>query len=148
MRGIRFAVTAVLALASIGSASSAPPGWKTLLDKTAKCQLSVPANWMLVSQQPGAANSPASTTTSVVTGTRPYRPYDEDTLKYLNIAKLYENTATRTFYVTKPSADSKAVTYGVVVPGSPNACIAQIMLPASYPEDEAKQIAMTLAPTK
>jgi hypothetical protein len=112
-------------------------------DKTAVWQIQVPPNWTLLST-PGQVNSPDSTTTTVISGMSPYRPWRSDTLKMLNIDKVYENTAQRSLYRTKPS-DGFA-SYQVEAPGNGKRCVAQIMLSLKYPEDEAKKIAMTLGP--
>jgi hypothetical protein len=81
-----------------------------------------------------------------VQGLRPYKQFSTDTLKILGVGKVYEASPARTFYVSKPNAN-ELVNYHAEVPGHSNACIAQITLPSSYSEDEAKQIAMSLAAT-
>lgn len=124
---------------------SAQSGWKTVKDKTGVCQIQVPPSWALLSN-PGQVNSPESTTTTVLAGLRPYRPWSSETMARLNIDKTYENSAQRSFYRTKPSAGSDRVNYHVEVPGNGKACVAQISLSLKYSEDEAKKIAMTLAP--
>lgn len=123
-----------------------PAGWKVIRDKTNACQISVPSTWTALST-PGLVNSPVSTTTMLIAGHRPYRPFDEDTLKMLNIGKLYENSAARLFYVTKPNEQGH-ITYHIEAPGSGNACIAEMTLTARYSEDEAKKIAMTVTAAK
>lgn len=123
----------------------AQPGWRTIKDKTGSCQLSVPPNW-IVSSTPGHVSSPDHMDTTVITGLRAYRPFSEETLKMLNIATVFENSAKRLFYVTKPAGN--AVTYHVEVPGGAKSCVAQISARPSYSQDEAKKIALTLSAAK
>lgn len=125
---------------------AAQAGWKTVKDKTGTCQISVPPNWVLLST-PGMVNSPESTTTMVMSGTSPFRPFSSETLTMLDIDKLYENTAQRSFYRTKPSS-SGYVNYHIEVPGNGKRCIAQLTLSTKYSEDEAKKIAMSAGPAK
>jgi hypothetical protein len=147
MSGMKLAIAFVSGLALTGPLLSAPPDWKITKDKTGVCQLLVPPQWTLLST-PGHVNSPESTTTAVLIGNRPYRPFGDETLRMLNVDKVYENTSKRSFYVTRPNETSKLVNYHVEVPGIQNACVAQITLSTRYPEEEAKQIALTLAPVK
>jgi len=112
-------------------------GWQTLKDKTGACQISLPPAWTILSN-PGAASSPEHMLTAVRTGLRPYRPWSVETLTMLNIDKLVENSATRSFYVTKPTGNRALVNYHVEVPGAGNSCIAQITASASYAQDARK----------
>jgi hypothetical protein len=66
-------------------------------------------------------------------------------LKVLNIDTVYENSPRRVCYSAKSSGTAAAVNYHVEVPGCMNACIAEIATSPSYPQDEAKKIAATLA---
>jgi len=85
--------------------------------------------------------------TTVVAGHRPYRPWSAETLTMLNIDKLFENSANRSFYVTKPHANSTHVSYHVEIPGGGNSCIAEISTSPTYAED-AKKIALSLTIAK
>jgi hypothetical protein len=128
-------------------ACAQPAGWKVIKDRSGTCQIAVPANWTPLSA-PGFVNSPESTSTVLTASLQPFAPLPEDILKTLNIGKLYENSASRVFYVSKPEDASGHVRYHVEVPGKTSACIAEMSLTSSYPEDEAKKIAMTVASIK
>lgn len=126
---------------------AAQSGWKTVKDKTGSCQLSVPPSWTLLSS-PGMVNSPESTTTMVLSGMSQFHKYGDETLKMLDIEKLYENSAQRIFYRTRPNGSQANVDYHVEVPGNGKRCTAQIMLSLKYPEEEAKKIALSLGPVR
>lgn len=123
---------------------TAQPGWKTIKDKTGACQISVPSSWTEQSI-PGHVASPVSTGGMVITGTSPFKPFRSDTLKILGVEKVYENSAARSFYVTKPNGTPPQINYHIEAPGAGNRCIAEISLPSNYSEDEAKKIGMSLA---
>jgi len=123
---------------------AAQTGWKTIKDETGACQMSVPPNWTLLSTS-GTANSPDHTMATVTIGMSPFHPYSDMTLKMLNIGTLFENSAKRSFWVTKPVGSPSLVTYHVETPGGGNRCIAEIYLPPQHFVDEAKQIATSLA---
>jgi len=122
-------------------------GWRVIKDKTGACQLSVPPNWTVLST-PGTANSPDKMTTMVRPGLRAYKRWSDETLKMLNIDKLFENSATRSFYVTKPAGNPPSLSYHVEVPGGANACIAQISAKPSSNLEEMKTVAATLTAAK
>jgi hypothetical protein len=124
-----------------------PAGWKVIKDRSGTCQISVPSNWTALSA-PGFVNSPESTTTILTASQEPYAPIPDGVLKTLNIGKLYENSASRFFYVSKPQDASGHISYHIEVPGKMTACIAEMTLTVSYSEEEAKKIAMTLASVK
>ena len=124
----------------------AQPGWKTVKDKTGACQMSVPPNWTLLSD-PGWANSPQHTSALVHYGIRPFKPFSEETMKMLSIDHVYENSAKRIFYVTKPNGNPPLVSYHVEAPGKGNACVLQISLPPHTLEDDASKIALSLSKT-
>ena len=126
----------------------AQPGWRTVKDKTGACQVSVPPNWTVLST-PGWVSSPEHMATITERGLRPYRPWSPETLKMLNIDKVFENSAARSFYVTRPSKGTPAlVNYHVEVPGGAKACIAQITATPSYSQQEIKAIALSLSAVK
>jgi len=126
----------------------AQPGWHTVKDKTGACQVSVPPNWTILSI-PGQVSSPEHMTTITETGLRPYRPWSPETLKMLNIDKVFENSATRSFYVTRPTKGTPAlVNYHVEVPGGAKGCILQITATPSYSQQEIKAIALSLSAAK
>jgi hypothetical protein len=125
--------------------AGAQSGWKTIKDRTGACQMSVPPNWTLLSD-PGTANWPDRTTTRVRVGLSPFKPYSDMTLKMFPVETLFENSAKRSFWVTKPSNGSPSlVTYHVETPGSGSRCVAEIYLPPQHFVEEAKKIAMSLA---
>ena len=62
--------------------------------------------------------------------------------------KVFENSSQRSFYVTKAAGDPATVAYHVEVPGSGNACIAQITATSTYPQDEIKKVALSLSAAK
>ena len=128
------------------TALNAQAGWKTMQDKTGSCQISVPPTWTLLSL-PGHVNSPQGTTTMLISGNRPFRPFSDETIKVLNVDKVFENSATRIFYVGKPSGNPAYVNYHVEAPGKVNSCIAQITLQPHSLEDDAKKIALSLSKT-
>lgn len=77
---------------------------------------------------------------------RPYRPFDQETLRVLNVGKVYENSPQRALWVTKPnSGNPPLVTYHVEVPGKGNACIAEITVTQSHAEQEARQVSLSLS---
>jgi len=125
---------------------NAQSGWKTVKDKTGSCQISVPPTWTLLAQ-PGAANSPQQTTTMLISGMSRFSQFSAGTLKMLNVDKVFENSATRIFYVGKPSGNPPLVSYHVEIPGKVHSCIAQITLPPNTLEDDAKKIALSLSKT-
>jgi hypothetical protein len=131
----------------IGStALTAQSGLQTVKDKTGACQISVPPNWTLLSI-PGYANSPQRTTTIVTSGHRQYHAFSAETLKVLNVDKVFENSASRAFWVNRPGGSPPLVSYHVETPGRVNSCIAEITLPVSASEDDAKKIALSLSKT-
>ena len=140
-------VATVLGGLCIQLACAQPAGWKVIKDRSGTCQISVPSNWTALST-PGFVNSPESTTTILTASEQPYAPFQDDTLKTLNIGKLYENSTSRIFYVSKPDETLGHIRYHIEVPGNTNACIAEITLTTRYSEDEAKSIAMTVASVK
>jgi hypothetical protein len=125
---------------------SAQSGWKNVKDKTGSCQISVPPSWTLLSGA-GQVNSPLRTTTTVLLGHRPFRPFSDETIKVLDVGRVFENSATRIFYAGKPGGNPALVSYHVEAPGKANSCVAQMTLPPSSLEDDAKKIALSLSKT-
>ena len=78
---------------------------------------------------------------------RRFKPFSATTLKIASIDKVFENSATRVFYVTKPAGNPSGVIYHVEAPGKVNSCIAEIDLPPNTLEDDAKKIAISLSRT-
>jgi hypothetical protein len=141
-------VTACLAAAlSLAHPAHAQSTWNVIKDKAGVCQISVPPNWTRFSV-PGMANSPDHTTLQILSNSgHRFRKFDSETLSLLNIGALFENSAKRVFYVTKPNGSvPPLITYHVEVPGRQGSCVAQIPLTPQYSEEEAKRIAMSLAP--
>jgi hypothetical protein len=124
---------------------NAQSAWKMVEDKTGSCQMSVPPNWTELSE-PGLVNSPQGFTTMLTSGHRPFRPFSAETIKVMNIDKVFENSPTRIFYAGKPAGNPPKVNYHVEAPGKLNSCIAQITLPLNSEED-AKRIAASLSKT-
>lgn len=122
----------------------AQSGWKIVKDKTGSCQISVPATWTLLADA-GHVNSPEHTTTMVISGMSRFKRFGEDSLKYLNIDKVFENSSSRVFYVTKPGGNPPLLNYHVEAPGKVNRCVAQITLSPHSLEEEAKKIALSLS---
>ena len=123
---------------------NAQPGWQIVKDKTGSCQISVPPSWELLALA-GHVNSPQHTTTMLISGNRPFRPFSDETIRVLNVDKVFENSTARILYRTKPGGSPPLVNYHVEAPGKVNACIAQITLPANIAEDDAKRIALSLS---
>jgi hypothetical protein len=138
------ATCALIVLAS--TALKSQSGWKTVKDKTGSCQISVPPDWIPLSN-PGFVNSPQGRTSIVTSGHRQYRPFGAETLKMMNIDKVLETSATRALWVSKAVGNSSYVGYHVETLGKSNSCIAEISLPANTPEDDAKKIAFSLSKT-
>jgi hypothetical protein len=124
----------------------AQSGWTTVKDKTGSCQISVPPTWTLLSL-PGHVNSPLHTTTMLISGMRPFRKFPDETLMVLNVDRVFENSATRTFYANKPVGNPPIVIYHVEAPGKVHSCIAEIDLPPNTLEEDAKKIALSLSGT-
>jgi hypothetical protein len=123
---------------------TAQTGWKTVKDKTGDCQISVPPSWTLLSL-PGHVNSPQGTTTMLISGHRPFRQFSDETIRVLNVDKVFENSAARVFYVGKPIGNPAHVLYHIEAPGKVNSCIAEIALQPHSLEDDAKKIALSLS---
>lgn len=136
----------ILLVLSVSIDLTAQSGWKSVTDKTGSCQISVPPSWTLLSLA-GHVNSPQGTTTMLISGHRPFRPFSDETIKVLNVDKVFENSATRVFYVGKPSGNPALVNYHVEAPGKANSCIAEITLPLHSLENDAKKIALSLSKT-
>lgn len=117
-------------------------GWHTIKDKTGACQMLVPPDWTVLST-PGHAASPDHLDTTIILGSRPYRPFSDETLKMM-AETVFENSAERSLYLQK-STGGKVVGYHVEAPGRANACIAQITASRSYPLDSIKKIAATVS---
>ena len=122
-------------------------GWHAIKDKTGACQILVPPNWTVLSN-PGNASSRDHMRALVRQGPSAYSPWDDETLKMLNIDKLFENSAKRSFYVTKPGGSPPSFLYHVEVPGGPNACIAEISAKPSSNQEEMRRVASSLAAAK
>ncbi len=61
--------------------------------------------------------------------------------------KIIENSAVRWLYTSKPTAQS-TITYHVNVPTAKRVCAAELTVKVGHSEDEIKQIAATVGPTK
>ena len=126
----------------------AQPGWHVVKERTGACQVSVPPNWTVLSD-PGMVNSPERMTTIIKAGMRPYKPWSPETIKMLDVDKVFENSDKRSFYVTKPSKGKPSlVSYHVEAPGGAKSCIVQITATPSYSLDEIKRIALSLSVAK
>ena len=136
----------LLVLLFVSTDLSAQSGWRTVKDKTGSCQISVPLTWTLLAQ-PGLVNSPQGTTTILISGMSRFSPFSAGTLKMLNVDRVFENSATRIYYVNKPGGNPPLVNYHVEAPGKVHSCIAQITLPPNSLEDDAKKIALSLSRT-
>ncbi len=63
----------------------------------------------------------------------------------LNVDQLFENSAKRIFYVTKPNGNPPLVAYHAEAPGKVNSCVLQISLQAHTLEDDARKIGLSLS---
>lgn len=135
------------ALLLVTQSIDAQSAWINIKDKTNVCQISVPPTWSKLGS-PGMANSPDGTTMQIMASGHHFGPFGSETLSLLNIGKVYENSAARILYVTKPNGGTpQLITYHVEVPGRQGSCVAQIPLKPQYSEEEARKIALSLAPT-
>ncbi len=84
--------------------------------------------------------------TTVIARDRAYKPFSEETIRVLNVDKVFENSTHRIFYSTKPNGTPPSMNYHVEAPGRPNtSCIAQISSTPSNSLEEAKKIAASLS---
>ena len=129
-----------------------PPGWKVVRDSKNTCQIAVPSEWALLSENSGAAILQDSTTAIAVVTSQTgqiFKPLPESLQRVLDIRKdrMFENTVKRTFYqdrTSRNSSDQNA--YSVSVPNRAGTCSCHISFLPSVPEETAKKIGMSLGP--
>ena len=148
-------VLATLLLSLLTSAlAETTPGWKTVRDSKGVCQIAVPPDWQLLSENTGAATFQDATTAIAVVTSQPgqaFKPLSVSLQKVLGIRKdkLFENTADRIFYQDKISRRSDELNaYSVSVPGKTGTCSAHVVVLPSVPEETAKKIALSLGPVR
>ena len=153
---IRECIRATLFLSLLASApaQTTPAGWKIVKDSKVVCQIAVPPDWDLLSENTSAAVfQDATTAIAVVTSQagQAFKPLPETLQKMLGIRKdkLFENTERRIFYqdkISKRSEDPNA--YSASVPGKGGTCSCHVVVLRSVPEETAKKIVLSLGPVQ
>jgi hypothetical protein len=148
-----FATPSICAGLPAKISSPLPDPWITVKDKTGACQMSVPGDWKPEPQLLGHVVSPEHTESMLISGfKRDHHPMSESTQKAVQVDKMFENSADRWFYVSKPilGTDGKPnlVVYHVDVARPDGTCVAQILVNQNHSEEEIKKIADSVAVTK
>lgn len=147
---------AIAALATLATRAyaQAPAGWKTVKDRSARCQASVPPDWTVGNGVlAGTALASNYRSAVVLAGIRedPQKPMSAATLHTFAAATVFENTAKRTFFMgtpTKPNGKvPSTVKYTLQLGGSP-ACTIEVTVTNGPDEALAKQIVNTIVPVK
>jgi hypothetical protein len=142
----------VLLLFCPGSAQPIPSGWKVITDAKGTCQIAVPPEWALLTENSGAAILQDSTTAIAVVTSQPgqvFKPMTEAMQRVLGIRKesMFENTVKRLFYQDKTSKNSSDTNaYSASLPSKAGTCSCHISFLPSIPEETAKKIALSLGP--
>jgi hypothetical protein len=149
----KFIVDTLIFLAAAGGATI-PPGWKAVKDAKGVCQIAVPKEWVPGAENTGSAVlQDASVAIAVVTSQQgqTFRPISESMLKLLNVPKdkLFENSATRTFFQDRTGRDaSEPNSLSAMVPGKVCTCSSRVVFLPSVPEETAKKIALSVGPVE
>ncbi|MBZ5582145.1 MAG: hypothetical protein LAQ30_08050 [Acidobacteriia bacterium] len=129
-----------------------PEGWKVIKDRSAACQIGVPAEWVPFGENNGAAVLHDSGMAIAVVTSQPgqqFRTLSPGLVKTMGLAreKMFENSAKRIFYQDKSSrGPDDANAYSSSVPAKSGTCSCHIVILPSVPEEVVKKIALTLAP--
>ncbi|MGH9410420.1 MAG: hypothetical protein ACRD1V_13305 [Vicinamibacterales bacterium] len=153
--GRRTAIVAVIAgTTAIGVGAQAPVGWKTVKDRSGRCQASVPGAWTIGDGVlTGSALAANYHKAVVLAGVQqdPTKPMSAERLHQLGAVTVIENTPARTFFTAAPTTASgkvpSQITYTAQVAGTP-ACTVQVTVPSGQDDALAKQIAGTVGPVK
>jgi hypothetical protein len=140
---------------SFGGAQT-PSGWKSVVDQTGVCRMSVPGNWVSNPHVPGNVSGPDSSSAMILASAskEPVHPMGQNTQNVLGVGKMFENTKEFMFYAGKPTAATASspsvVGYHVEFFRNGVGCTAQITERASRSgsEDEAKKIAASVSSAK
>lgn len=132
--------------------ASLPSGWKLLKDSKGACQISIPEDWEISSDQAGfAVLHDASTAIAVVTSQpgQAFKPLSDTVVKLMGLRKekIFENSATRVFYQDKiPASSSDTKALSAMVPGKTGTCSARVVYLAEVPEETARKIVLSVGP--
>ncbi len=133
-------------------AQTPPSGWNVIKESKGMCQISVPPDWVPISETAGAAVfHDASTAIAVVTSQpgQAFKPLPDSALKVLDIRKekLFENSPKRIFYQDKTARNAEdTAAFTASVPGRNGTCSCRVVFVLSITEEVAKKIATSLGP--
>jgi hypothetical protein len=135
---------------ALSAVAQTPAGWQVMKDKKQLCQISVPAGWTADKIMPGSLQS-ADRKTSVIFSSKPEGATYGDIAKMakdmFNPTKTFEETATRTWFVSTPDRGVKGTTWYAVINSKP-VCEVQITFGDPAFEASAKSIVNSLKSTK
>jgi hypothetical protein len=135
-------------------ASTTPPGWKLLIDKTKNCQISVPSDWVVSTFSPSVADSPdnkSDVRMEVTNLGHTLREFKVTAEQIYAPIKIFEDSKRHLWFSYKeanPPEDSRIMYYFVGIPVDGNVCVAQIHFDNRRVEPVAKQITESLAAAK
>jgi hypothetical protein len=131
---------------------SIPAGWKAVKDSHGKCQIGVPADYSLANAAAGFANAKDHGIEVILTSREgnTLKPLSEAGMKVAGVDKVTENTAQKRFYAMKPhTSQGKVVTsWYEIIPYPGGTCSANITIREGAPQDQFRQIAASLSPSK
>lgn len=133
--------------------TSTPTRWIVVKDKTKTCQMSVPGDWKPRADLPGHVVSPEHTESMLISGfQRSHQPMSETTQKAVQADNVFENSADRWFYVSRPILGTNGkptlVVYHVDVARDDGTCIAQILVNQNHQKEEVQKIAASVSAVK
>jgi hypothetical protein len=135
---------------ALTAAAQTPAGWEVLKDKKQLCQIAVPSGFTADRIMPSSLTS-ADKKTNIIFSNKPASASYGDIAKMakdmFKPTKTFEETATRTWFVSTPNRGSKGTTWYAVIASSP-VCEVQIVFEDPAFEGNAKLIVNSLKSTK
>jgi hypothetical protein len=147
-------VTVMLFAVATQVHAQVPAGWKTVKDRSGRCQASVPGDWtigggVLASSASGPNYRSAGVFAGVQEDAR--KGMSEEKLHSLGATTIFDNTPKTTFFAGTATKQSGKVPsllkYTAQVAGKP-ACTVQVTVPTGQDEPLVRQIVASLGPVK
>ncbi len=140
------AVIAFATLAAIEASAQTPDGWQVMKDRKQQCQIAVPPGWTADKIMPGNLTA-ADKKASAIFSSKPAGVTYADIVKMakdmFKPVKTIEETGSRTWFVSKPTAGPATTTWYVAMSTNP-VCEAEIKFQDPAFEASAKQMVNSL----
>jgi hypothetical protein len=143
-------IAAIIVLFAVHTSAQAPAGWQVMKDRKQQCQIAVPPDWTadkIMTTHLTAPDKKANLIFSSKPASATYADIVKMAKEMFKPVKTFEETASRTWFVSTPGRGKMGTTWYVAMSSSP-VCEAQIEFEDAGFEASAKQMVNSLKAAK